>query len=452
MTLPPGFRFGVATSGFQVEGGYNGPGEPANNWSGWEAEGRVEPAGIALDFWRQYERHLDKAAEAGCDAFRMSVEWARCEPREDELDDSAFDHYCAILDACHDRGLQPLVTLHHFTHPAWLGADFWLQPDSPERFRDWARTAVDRFAGRCSQWVTLNEINVVALLTYFAGAFPPGRRWDVAATVRTLDHMLAAHVLAYGAVKERQPQGVVTTNNYSLSVYELDRLLVDVLLARQHGVARYELRPWLEERRRRYHRAAVPKPSLFERVLRKRANSAVHMEQALPRAVAAVYESDRTCTLDVVSLDYYAPDAGHHVRRKGLWDDPVRPEGLARYAGLGAEPGLEVWVAENGLCNRVVRGRSHARSDGWTRPRYLKAHLASLVDAVDRGVPITAYYHWSLADNYEWGSYEPRFGLYGVDRERGTRWTDVDSMGDTSAAAYRRIIEGLRAGDRSVLR
>ena len=68
------------------------------------------------------------------------------------------------------------------------------------------------------------------------------------------------------------------------------------------------------------------------------------------------------------------------------------------------------------------------------------------------GRPVGAYYHWTLADNYEWGSYQPRFGLFGVDRERGTRILDTDAHGDDSAGAYRRIIEGLRAGDRSVLR
>ena len=72
--LPDGFRFGVATSGFQTEGGYNGPGQPANNWLEWERSGRVEPVGIALDFWNRYEEHLDRAVAARCDAFRISVE------------------------------------------------------------------------------------------------------------------------------------------------------------------------------------------------------------------------------------------------------------------------------------------------------------------------------------------------------------------------------------------
>jgi beta-glucosidase/6-phospho-beta-glucosidase/beta-galactosidase len=71
---------------------------------------------------------------------------------------------------------------------------------------------------------------------------------------------------------------------------------------------------------------------------------------------------------------------------------------------------------------------------------------------LDRGLPIGAYLHWSLIDNYEWGSYQPRFGIHGVDRERGTRVLDTDAMGRDSAGAYRRLIERLRAGDRSVLR
>ena len=139
--LPAGFRFGVATAGFQVEGGYNGPGEPANNWVGWERCGRVEPSGIALDFWHRYEDHLDRAVAAGCDAFRLSVEWARVEPAEGDIDDTALDRYRAILDACHQRGLLPLITLHHFTHPDWLGEELWLQTDSPERFAAWAAVA-----------------------------------------------------------------------------------------------------------------------------------------------------------------------------------------------------------------------------------------------------------------------------------------------------------------------
>lgn len=455
--LPPGFRFGVATAGFQIEGGYNGPGEPANNWSWWEAEGRVEPSGIALDFWNRHDQALDKAQQLGCDAFRLSIEWTRCEPREGQLDEAALNRYAAILDGIHDRGMQPLVTLHHFTHPAWLGVDFWLRPDSPDRFRRWVELAADRFSGRCRHWITINEPNVLALQSYFTGEFPPGRRFNTANVVRALDNMLTAHVYAYEAIHERQPQSSVSTNTYALSLYELDRLLIDLLLARSSGIARPDLTPWLAERRADFHADAVLKPSLLERSLRRLSAGVVALEQAFPRAVAAVYDSPCLRPLDVVPIDFYDPVVSHRAQPRRLpepklWDDPPSPDGLRRWISSNAELGLDVWIAENGICNEVTRGRPRPRKDGWDRPRYLKANLAAVADSLHAGLPVCGYYHWTLADNYEWGSYAPRFGLFGVDRERGIRWSDKDSMGHDSAAAYRRIIDGLRAGDRSVLR
>ena len=192
--LPEGFRFGVATAGFQVEGGYNGPGEPRNNWWAFEAAGRVEPSGIANDFWHRYEDHLDRAVDAGCDAFRLSVEWARCEPEPGGFDGGAVDRYGEILDACHDRGLEPLVSLHHFTHPHWLGDDLWLDGDAPERFAEWAGIVADRFGPRVREWVTVNEPNIYAIQTYWTGDFPPARLLDRRATTRAIDHLLAGHV------------------------------------------------------------------------------------------------------------------------------------------------------------------------------------------------------------------------------------------------------------------
>jgi beta-glucosidase/6-phospho-beta-glucosidase/beta-galactosidase len=456
--LPEGFRFGVATAGFQIEGGYNGPGQPANNWAGWENAGRVERSGIALDFWNDWEHQLDLARAAGCDAFRMSIEWARCEPADGDVDETAFDRYDAILAGCRERGLEPLVSLHHFTHPAWLGEEFWLRPDAPERWRDWVVRAVDRLGHRCNQWVTLNEINIYALQTWFTAEFPPGRRADVAATVRTLDHMLAAHVLGYDALVAAQPAAVVSTNNFAFSVYELDRLLTDVLLGRSHGVARHDLHEWLVRRRAAYHRAVAPRTPR-ERALRRICASAIPLEKALPRAIAAVYASPNERCVGNVQLDWYDPVVSHHLRLPGhrtaggrnwqpgraLWDDPPDPPALERYCRADVEPGLDLWIVENGLCNRVVGTTSFPRLDGWDRPRYLREHLAAVARAIAAGLPLTAYFHWTLADNYEWGSYEPRFGLHGIERHGDTiTWSDRDAMGSDAVATYREIIAGLR--------
>jgi len=448
-SLPPGFRFGVATSGFQTEGGFNGPGEPANNWRDWEQAGRVEPSGIALDFWNRYEDHLDRAVAAGCDAFRLSVEWARGEPADGEVDYGALERYAAILDACTERGLEPVVALHHYTHPHWLGPDFWVRQDSPERFVAWAGLVVEQLAMRCRRWITINEINGYAVQTYGLGALPPGRRAANGDVVRTLDHMLAAHVLAHAAIHRRQPSATVSTNNHASSLYELDRLLLDVLGARRRGVARADLRAWLAGRRSAYY-AALPPPGLPDTVLRRLTASVVPLDQALPRAVSAVYESPFDRALDVVKLDYYDPVAAHHLVEVGrqTWNDTVDPHGLGTYLSANLEPGLELVVAENGLSNRVREGRAFPRRDGWDRVRYLRANLAAVAGAVEAGLPVTGYFHWTLADCYEWGSYQPRFGLYAVDREGGVRWREEDSMGGNAAGTYKKLIEKMRGGRR----
>ena len=463
--LPAGFRFGVATSAFQTEGGLNGPGQPANDWLEWERSGRVEPSGAALRFWEDYEDHLDRAVAAGCDAFRLSVEWARCEPVEDAIDETAFDRYGAILDACRERGLRPTVCLHHFTHPHWLGTDFWLRLDSPDRFARWAAAVVERLGGGCRNWLTLNEINGYAVQAYVLGTLPPGRLLAHGDLVRALDHMLTAHVLAHAAIHRRQPDATVSTDNHASSLYELDRLLIDILLARGDGIGRVDLREWLAGRRAEQNATLGRGARRADSVIRRMTGGILPLDQAFPRAVAAVYDGPHERPLDMVSVNYYDPVAADHLRPPGhrtaggrtwapvgkQWDMAVHPEGLLGYLRLNHHPGVPMEVSENGLCNRVVGGRAWPRADGWDRPRSLRAHLAVLVAALDEGLPLTGYFHWTLADCYEWGSFEPRFGLYGVDRENGGRWSELDSMGCDAAGAYKRLTDGLRAGDRSVL-
>ncbi len=463
--LPPGFRFGVATSAFQTEGGLNGPGEPANDWLDWERSGRVEPSGTAVSFWRDYETHLDRVVATGCDAFRLSVEWARCEPIEGCFDEAAFDRYRAVLAACHDRGLRPTVCLHHFTHPHWLGPDFWLGLDSPQRFAAWVSAAVGRLAEGCGNWLTLNEINGYAVQAYVLGTLPPGRMLAHGDLVRALDHMLAGHVLAHAAIHRLQPEAVVSTDNHASSLYELDRLLLDVLLARGDGIGRTDLREWLGVRRSGQNETLGRNARWADAGIRRMTGSIIPLDQALPRAVAAVYDGPHERPLDLVSLNYYDPVAADHLRPPGHrtaggrtwapvgkhWDMAVHPEGLLGYLRLNHHPGLPMEISENGLCNRVLAGRAWPRGDGWDRPRALRSHLAAVVAALDEGLPVVGYFHWTLADSYEWGSYEPRFGLYGVDRERDDRWSDHDSMGGDAVGAYRRLVEGLRAGDRGVL-
>ncbi len=476
VTLPDEFVFGVATSGFQVEGGFNGPGEPANNWSRWEAGGRIEPSGNACDFWLHPEEALDRAASIGCEAFRLSVEWPRLEPTEGDFDDSALDHYAAILDACRDRGMEPIVSLHHFTHPAWLGEEFWLDPDSPERFDAHVARVLGTLASRCRTWITINEPNIVSLMGWVQGACPPGRSGAFTEAFRVLDHLLTAHVLAHRTIHGIQPDARVTVNTSSSSIYEQDRLLTDLLTVRSVGVDRHDVDAWIDERRR-LHDERFPAHGGVEAALR-RLFAAVspyggpggplrtRMRRASDRRVLdAVYAGPGDRPLDATGFDWYDPVAAHSVRFPGhttaggrqwepsraIWDVAADPAAMTRWCRDQHEllPGMPLWVVENGMCTRVRNGRNHPRTDGWDRPRYLAGHVAAVVDAVATGVPVTAYLHWSLVDNYEWGSYEPRFGIFGIDRARGPRgfrWLDTDADGRDSAAAYRQVIRWARGG------
>ena len=306
-------------------------------------------------------------------------------PRRGPTDEAAVARYRAILGACHDRGLTPLVTLHHFTHPWWLGEDLWLRPDAPERFARWVRFAVEAFGDRCDKWVTVNEANVLAIQTYLLGSFPPGRVGAVSKMADALDHLVAAHVLGYEAIHARQPGATVATNNFSLSVYELDRLALDLLVARAHGVGRDGLVDWLAGRRAEHYRR-VPDPALpgrggLERALRAAAARALPLGRTLPAATAAVFDAGFDRLVDVAQLDFYVPAAADHFALPGrpsaggrswsvardLWEDRPDPVGLVRYLEAATEPGLEVWVVENGMCNLVRRGRSYPRTDHWTQ-------------------------------------------------------------------------------------
>ncbi len=487
--LGDGFAVGVATSGYQVEGGYNGEGEPHNNWSAWEGVGRAARSGLACDFWRHPEEALDRAAAIGCNAFRLSVEWARLEPRPGAFDAAALERYAEILSLCTARGMEPVVTLHHFTHPWWLGEEFWLRPGSPDVFARHVARVVPALAPYCRRWVTINEPNIVTLMGWIEGSCPPGRRMAVSDAFCALDNLLTAHVLAADAVTAVQPEAEVTINTSSSSIYEHDRMLLDLLQLRDAGVDPGDVDRYVDERRA-VHDAAFPPRHAGEAVIRRffaavspygavrelgRGAAWTRLRRATRRpaprrVIAAVQASARPRSIDAVGFDWYDPVASHAMRVPGrrtpegtrdwsfgraYWDVESHPAALRNWCATESalRPGLPLWVVENGMATRTRDGQPVAREDGMDRPRYVREHLGAVADAVAAGVPVRAYFHWSLMDNYEWGTYEPRYGLFGVDRSDPTavHFMDTDAVGDDAAGEFARVVAGLRAGDRSVL-
>jgi beta-glucosidase/6-phospho-beta-glucosidase/beta-galactosidase len=497
------FLWGVASAGYQCEGGYNGPGQPQNNWSGVEATGRVMRTGQAADFWNRYEEDFAHSRAMGLNAFRLSIEWARVQPSASAVagnpppfDLAALDGYADRLAACRRHDLEPVVTLQHFTHPAWLGVDAWLSDRTPEFFEKFVSTAVAHVNRRLIdthgqpplRWfVTINEPNMLIINTYLNRHFPGGGHRGMAVAVSAANHLLSAHVRAYNAIHDlfesegwRPPH--VTMNTFCSDVYWSEKMLLDLLCIRERGVRSSNLQAYFREESNRLHGALLQANLPFHSDPFVWLGRLFHLFVnilAPKHAVAETFgyfletmgQSKRIRVLDYIGLDYYDPFTGHifrppsfvdlEFRRESLrshlmdslsrkwWDWHVLPEGLHFFCKYyAAEFQRGILIAENGMALRRKFDNSiaHPRRDRLTRSEFLKAHVAEIRRLVAENVPMLGYLHWSITDNYEWGSFTPRFGLFSVDYTNQAERLAVDHLGDRPSETYARLIAQFRAG------
>lgn len=414
-------RLGVATAGYQVEGGFNGPDQPHNNWLWWEKSGRAERSGEACAFWARPEVALDRAAALGCDAFALSVEWARLQPGDGGFDDRAVEGYRRILDACAERGLQPTVTLSHFTHPARLGEEFWLTPGSPDRFAAYAGAAVALLADRCRRWVTVFEPGTLAVAGWVTGRFPPGRHLAVADALAVLDNLLTAHLLAERAIRAVQPGAVVASGEgwaADATLYEVGCLGTDLLYRPGGEAGAGGVDEWVDARRRA-HDDAVPPVAPVERWRRRLA------------AALSAYGTDGRGTPAPVRRRLRRP-----APRRVLRLEPLVPGEGAALASSGAGAGRR-WSAQASLHPALAVWAF----DGGADP-------APALAARSRGAAVGTYFHQHLVDGYRWGSYRPGSGLFGVTRPAGSapvRWLERAWDGSDAAAAFRERLAAARA-------
>src|SRR5579863_9314205 len=165
-TFPSGFLFGTATSATQIEGSCT-----TSDWALFARQpGRIklgDRPDVACDGWRRWPEDVALQKALGMGAYRFSLEWARIEPTPGTFDAAALDTYRQMLGALRDAGIEPMVTLHHFTLPAWLAERGGVLADGfPERLAELARVAVAALGDLCARWVTINEPNVLAAQAY----------------------------------------------------------------------------------------------------------------------------------------------------------------------------------------------------------------------------------------------------------------------------------------------
>ncbi len=398
-TFPAGFLWGTATSAFQVEGN-----SPPSNWTAWANEpGRILQGmkpGLACDWWGgRWKEDFDRAAETGQNAHRLSVDWARIQPAEDRWDEDALDYYRQIVRGAVERGLLPMVTLHHFSDPLWLSEQGgWANPKSAQFFEAFVRKTVEALKEYVSLWVTINEPNVYYFNGYFTGEFPPGHHGDLESVFKVLCNMLRGHAAAYRTIHEIQKTARVGFAH--------------------HNRPLRPARSWMPIDRLMAH-FGPQIMNAFPLALKDGKVRLLHKRASIPEAAH---------TQDFFGLNYYAIDVLKFVLKPSAnfieRSFPVGsqlsttgflanlPEGFFDSFKWARQFNIPILVTENGIED----------TDDNLRQLYLVEHIHQMWRAVTFSWPIKGYFHWSQVDNFEWErGWSQRFGLWGLNTETQAR-------------------------------
>lgn len=377
-----GLLLGAATAAHQVEGD-----NFHNDW--WAAEqAGVLPhrSGEACRHYHLYQADFDLARSLGHNAHRFSIEWSRIEPREGEWDETALSHYEAVVDALLARGLEPVVTLHHFTNPSWFAErGGWATKGSVALFARYASKVASRLAPRVRYWLTINEPTVYVKRAYSAGAWPPFRRSAPLAGTLALRNLMRAHVAAYEALHRVGPDVMVgLSHSAPLVMAHHPGSPLDRMAACMRDTVLNRVSFFLLGRR--------PQRVLDFLGINYYSRQVVRWRPWPP--AAALFGAE--CQDLPNSEDREFSDLGWEVYAPGLRII------LNRFARLG----IPLMVTENGI----------ATQNESLRERFVCDHLAALQQAIGDGVPVLGYLYWTLMDNYEWSEgFAPRFGLAETD-------------------------------------
>lgn len=358
-SFPTDFLWGASTAAHQVEGNNTN-----SDW--WQREhGHLAgppveaPSGDAADSFHRYPEDMALLADAGLNSYRFSIEWARIEPEEGFVSRAMLDHYRRMVETARSLGLEPMVTLHHFTNPVWFAKDGgWLTDASVDRFARFVEAAlpvIDDVELVC----TINEPNMVSVLADPAARFPsiglpPG-------VPHVTDRLIAAHKRAVELVR-----GVGGKAGWSVATQAYQPEPGAELVAADYGRSREDV--------------FLDASSGDDWVgVQAYTRTKIGPEGPMPIPDAA----ERTLT----GWEYYPPAIGDGIRNS--W----------------SRNGLPVYVTENGI----------ATADDARRIDYTRGALEAVAGAMSDGVDVRGYLHWSALDNYEWGSFRPTFGLIGWD-------------------------------------
>jgi len=370
VTFPDGFVWGVAAASHQIEGGnWN------NDW--WAFEHRpdtncAEPSGDCTNSFHLYPQDVALVRDLGFAAYRFSIEWSRIEPEDGEFSIAALDYYRRVLAECHEQGVAPVVTFHHFSNPRWVAAaGGWEAPEIVDRFTRYCERTVEHLGDLISIGCTINEPNILALMGYVVGVFPPGRPGDLGAYSTVNEHLARAHRSAYDVIKGGRgdfPLGLCVAMGDWWSTEGARQTL---------------------DRSRYLHEGQFLEAARGDDFVGVQAYSRVRMDET-----GIIGPEDGVEVVE--SMDYE------------FW--PQSLEVAIRSAAEIAQ--VPIYVTENGL----------GHDDDSRRIAYVTEALEGVGRCLADGIDVRGYFYWSLLDNFEWNrGYGPKFGLVSVTRDTFVR-------------------------------
>lgn len=362
--FPDGFLWGASTSAHQIEGNTH------NQWSEWEkSESRTKDlkskglnsadyiSGQACGHYNRYEADFDLAEAMNNNAHRFSIEWSRIEPQEGRFNQEEIEHYRKVILALKGRGIEPFVTIWHWTIPVWFAERGGFENhENIIYFVRFCDRIVSELKNEVKSWIVLNEPNIYSGMSYVRGEWPPQKK-NYLMFFRVFRNLIEAHNRIYDVIHRINPEasvGIAQSVNY--------------------------FEGWA---------AAVVRWFWVKRFLNRTKNH-----------------------LDFIGVNYYYRrlikgfnfDAGKGQRTDMGWE--IYPEGIYRaLKGLGRYQ-KPIYITENGLADAQDKYRA----------KFIIDHLKWIHKAISDDIDVRGYFHWSLLDNFEWAyGFWPRFGLVEID-------------------------------------
>lgn len=376
--FPGDFYWGAATSAYQVEGDNQN-----SDWWGWEIKaGLADRSGQACRHYQYYRQDFDLAKQLHHNAHRLSVEWARVEPEPGKFSKQQLEHYRGVILALAERGIEPIVTLHHFTNPLWFaGLGGWKNRSASGYFLRFVEKITEVLADKVRFWVTINEPMVYVYHSYILGAWPPQEKSLLAARQVT-GNLARGHIRAYRLIHELYRKRGLASPSVSIAKN---------MQAFEPGDTSLKTRLAVRLRQRWFNFA------LIDTLLRARALDFIGLNYYTRSIVLPRNWGMRSMLVDT--------GAAGALKKNSLgWD--IFPDGLYELLMSLKKYDLPVFILENGICT----------DDDALRWEFIRAHLEKLAQAMRQGVRAAGYIYWSFLDNFEWDKgFAPRFGLIEVD-------------------------------------